>query len=204
MIGQNLNPASRSLQRRADILARRRCNEIPAEVRQAAEDFEDFLTSITDPEGVERTKQIARETLQRFRTEREQSMAERDRKALATTRLRGETLELDGYTFEPTDRPCIYHVTTPDKIIRSTGETYQDVYIADTFAATCTCAAFAHLGECKHLIGLAKAIAKAEALLAPRLNHAKSAERELTASRTAQFLSLPADERRRQAIADFS
>ena len=85
----------------------------------------------------------------------------RDFKALQTTRQRGETLTADGYSFTPNqERPGIYEAKSEPRKRRD-GSLYHSCHTVDAYGGTCDCVAFSRFGECKHIIGLAKALQEA-------------------------------------------
>jgi hypothetical protein len=97
-----------------------------------------------------------------------QKLAERNEKALATTRRKALRLECDGYTIEAVEtRPGIYLVYPPQA--QSQPLRIEEAYEVDLFNETCTCMQFFYHDECKHLLATRSAILKAIKLTAPLL-----------------------------------
>jgi len=88
--------------------------------------------------------------------------------ALRTTQIRATSLLSEGYKVETTDTPGIYFVRRPVPLIKKDG-TYIEGYTVDICQGTCSCPAFASLGDCKHKIAVLTSIAEAVALLGPLL-----------------------------------
>jgi|GEM_PF-5992860 hypothetical protein len=100
-------------------------------------------------------------------TTADKPMTDRDARALATTRLRAETLFLDGYMATPTAAPGVYHVHQPEGVALKPGQ--KPHYRVDVTNQTCDCRAFGRLRACKHLDALNARVREALAFLAPLL-----------------------------------
>lgn len=79
------------------------------------------------------------------------AMTARHASALITTTVRGENLLFDGYSIDAGEREGLFTVTGQPTYKRTGEAIPHGPYEVDTIGGTCTCAAFASWGECKHL-----------------------------------------------------